>query len=187
MIHDGSKVAELEALLFYHGDPISHEDIAKFLDISKKEVRPLLLEYQNILSSREEGGLELLLSDFEVQLVTSPKHGDLFRKLQEEELKEELTPAALQALSVVAYLGPLTRPEIDYIRGVNSSFTLRGLILRGLVNRVTGGKRGAFQYSASFEFLKHMGIGSAEGLPEYAKYKSVLERLREQSQIISND
>ena len=181
------RIAQLEAFLFYHGEPISEDELAKFLKLEKKEVRSALETYRGVLREREGGGLELLFSDSEVQLVTKPAHAALLKKLQEEELEEELTPAALQTLSVVCYLGPLTRPEIDYIRGVNSSFTLRGLVVRGLINRNSGGKRGAFRYAVSFEFLKHMGIRGQEELPEYEKYTGLLQRLREQGQKISND
>ena len=187
MAMTNEKIAQLEALLFYHGEPTSHDDIAKFLGIQKKDVLNLLREYEDNLSRRDGGGLELLHSGSLVQLVTRKEYADVFKKLQDAELKEELTPAALETLSVVAYLGPLTRPEIDYIRGVNSSFMLRALFLRGLIERLKGGKRGAFQYSASFEFLKHMGINGQEELPEYDKHKGLLERLREQGQTISND
>ncbi len=180
-MQESDMMAKLEALLFYHGEPISREDIAKFLEISKKEVQPLIESYNHIVNARKEGGLELLVSDSEIQLVTKKQCAEIFKKLQDKELREDLTPAALETLSVVAYLGPLTRPEIDYVRGVNSSFMVRGLVLRGLLKRSVGGKRGAFAYSASFEFLKHMGIRAQEELPEYEKYKGLLQRLREQN------
>lgn len=181
MMKESDTIAKLEALLFYHGEPISWEDIAKFLGIQKKEVQSLIEMYERALKEREGGGLELLRSESEAQLVTKRECGEIFKKLQDKELKEELTPAALETLSVVAYLGPLFRPEIDYVRGVNSSFMLRALMLRGLLERTKGGKRGAFRYAASFEFLKHMGLRGQEELPEYAKYKGLLERLREQN------
>ena len=100
---------------------------------------------------------------------------NISEKLAKEEFKEDLTPAALETLSVVAYLGPMPRSMIDYVRGVNSSFMLRNLLMRGLVERTLSEKRkNVYEYRVSFDFLKHMGIGTIGELPEYEKYKNIL-------------
>ena len=89
-----------------------------------------------------------------------------------EDLKEELTPAALETLSLIAYFGPLSRPQIDFVRGVNSSFIVRNLSVRGLVDRKQG-KGNAYVYTASVDFLKYMGAGSVQKLPDYEKYREM--------------
>lgn len=175
-------LAQLEALLFYHGEAVTFKRIASVLKIMEKRAEELALEYKRELEGRERGGFALLLDNEKVQLVTKPEFHALFEKLAQEELKEELTPASLETLAIIAYLGPLSRPEIDYIRGVNSSFMLRNLFLRGLVERKKGAKKGgAFAYSASFDFLKHIGLQSVSKLPEYEKYHEVLQRLGAQA------
>ncbi|MEK7089850.1 MAG: SMC-Scp complex subunit ScpB, partial [Patescibacteria group bacterium] len=89
--------------------------------------------------------------------------------------------ASLETLSLIAYLGPVPRASIDYIRGVNSSFTIRSLVMRGLVER--GNEKGAsFHYRITERFLKHMGLTSIEQMPEYAKYKETLKQYEEQLQ-----
>ena len=91
-----------------------------------------------------------------------------------DEFRESLTPAALETLALVAYLSPVTRATIDYIRGVNSSYSMRNLSLRGLVER--GEEKGAsFRYSPTQDFLKHIGISNIKMLPEYDRYHTLLE------------
>lgn len=171
-------LAQLEALLFYHGEAVTFKRIASVLKITEDRAEELALEYKKELEAREQGGFALLLDKEKVQLATKPEFHTLFEKLAQDELKEELTPASLETLAIIAYLGPLSRPEIDYIRGVNSSFMLRNLFLRGLVERKKGVKKGgAFAYSASFDFLKHIGLERVGELPEYEKYHTVLEKI----------
>ena len=175
-------IGQLEALLFFHGEAISEKKIASFLDLKGKEAKALLDRYEKVLRTREDGGLQLLRDGAKAQLVTREGNKEISKQLVKEDLKEELTPASLETLAIISYLGPLSRPEIDYIRGVNSSFMLRHLILRGLVERVSGVKKshGAHAYQVSFAFLKHMGLEKVEKLPEYEKYTDLLERMREQ-------
>ncbi|MDP2703623.1 MAG: SMC-Scp complex subunit ScpB [bacterium] len=183
------KIAQLEALLFYHGEAVTFKRIASVLKTTEKEAEELVLEYEKELRGRERGGFALLLDKEKVQLVTKSELHSIFEKLAQEDLQEELTPASLETLAIIAYLGPLSRPEIDYVRGVNSSFMLRNLFLRGLVERKKGVKKGgAFAYSTSFDFLKHIGLEDVSKLPEYERYHSVLEKMRRQEspEVISN-
>ena len=176
-----NRLAQLEALLFYHGEAVTLKRIASVLKTTEKRVEKLVLEYKKELESREQGGFTLLQDRGKVQLVTKPEFRSIFEKLVSDELKEDLTPASLETLAIIAYLGPLSRAEIDYIRGVNSSFMVRNLVLRGLIDRQKGlKKRGAYAYTASFDFLKHIGLGKTEDLPEYERYHDVLQKLEEQ-------
>ncbi|MAF80354.1 SMC-Scp complex subunit ScpB [bacterium] len=178
-----NRLAQLEALLFYHGEAVTLKRISSILKTTEKRVEKLVLEYKKELEAREQGGFTLLQDKGKVQLVTKPEFRSIFEKLVSDELKEDLTPASLETLAIIAYLGPLSRAEIDYIRGVNSSFMVRNLVLRGLIDRQKGlKKRGAYAYTASFDFLKHIGLGKTEDLPEYEKYHDVLQKLEEQEQ-----
>ena len=120
------------------------------------------------------------------QLATKPDLAWLGQKLVQEEFKEELTPATLETLSIIAYLGPVARSTVDYIRGVNSSFILRALLVRGLVTRhFQEARKNTFEYKVSFNFLKHLGLGKIEELPEFEKYKNILTSF-EASQVPEN-
>jgi segregation and condensation protein B len=175
MEHLDKKLAELEALLFIHGEPLSRKKLCALLQVSGDELTELLTAYSERLKDQSRG-LALLLSGERVQLVTKPAYGEMLKGFLKEELKEELTPAALEALSIIAYLGPIPRSRIEYLRGVNSSFTLRNLLLRGLVEREANPERGAgsFVYQVSMDCLRALGLASQEELPEFARFREIV-------------
>jgi segregation and condensation protein B len=89
-------------------------------------------------------------------------------------LKEDLSPASLETLAIVAYKGPINRIEIDNIRGVNSSFILRSLLIRGLIDRqIDAHRANAYSYKPSFDLIRKLGIDSLEQLPDYEKFKTL--------------
>lgn len=182
-----SKLAELEALLFYNGEPMDIQKIASILVLKEDEVSNLIDELKTKLESDSSSGIFVLTKGRQVQLATKPEFNFILQKLVENELKEQLTPATLETVSIISYLGPITRSQIDYIRGVNSSFILRNLILRGLIERKIGRAKGnVYEYEVSLNFIKHMGIKKIEELPEYEKYKNILQRLETQDLLHNN-
>ncbi len=169
-------MAAIEALLFVYGEPLEIKRIAKILQIDADNIKKALEEL-NKQYSAENRGLRLIFNGDKVQLATKPEFAPLLENFVKEEFKENLTPASLETLSLIAYLGPLSRAQIDYYRGVNSSFILRSLLIRGLIERFSDPKRpNTYLYQASFDLLKYLGISKAEDLPEYQRFK-----------IISND
>lgn len=157
-------------LLFLSGDVVPVKKLAEFLGISKEEV----IENTPFIKSKlEEIGLTLLVSNEGVSIVTKPEQSALVESWTKEELKGDLTPAALQVLTLVAYLGYPTREQISYIRGVQSSQSIRVLSVRGLINRV------GEICSLTSESLKQLGITKVEELPEYEKmHNELLEKLQ---------
>ncbi len=169
------KLAELEALLFIYGEPFSYKKAEKVLDVSREELSSLVEEFGKRLSA-EGRGLSLLTDNEKIQLVTKPQFGKLLESFVKAELSGDLTPASLETLSIILYLGPIPRGEIDYRRGVNSSFTLRNLLLRGLIEKSSDKEhQGSYLYQASFDLLKHLGITKKEELPEYEKFKPLIK------------
>ncbi len=176
-MNNEEKTAALEALLFSYGEPIAIGKAAKFLEMKEEECAALAEKLSADLNRNPASGFAILRNGEEIELATKPSLSWVFKKLIEEEFKEELTPAALETIAVVAYLGPVTRAVIDYVRGVNSTFILRNLLIRGLVSRhLQSGKKNVFEYRVSFDFLKHMGLARVEDLPEYQKYKNILQK-----------
>jgi segregation and condensation protein B len=177
MEENNQKFKELEALLFTYGEPLNIKNIAKFLDIKKDACEEIIKIYEEMLKNNPSGGLMILRNADEIQLVTKPELQKIGEKIIQEEFKEELSPAGLETLSIIAYLGPIPRATIDYIRGVNSSYTLRNLLMRGLIQRSVNSHKGnIYEYLISFDFLKHIGLNKPQELPEFEKYKDVLER-----------
>ena len=171
------KLAELEALLFHYGEPIAIKKIAKFLKIKEDECEELLGGLEQKLKEDPDRGLMLLRQGERSQLAAKPEFKSVNENLIREEFREELSPASLETLSIIAYVGPIPRSMIDYVRGVNSSFILRSLLMRGLVKREPDPKRkNAYEYRVSFDFLGHIGLSKQEELPEYEKYKDILQK-----------
>jgi segregation and condensation protein B len=168
------KLSELEALLFIHGEPLPKKRIAAILEISEEEADASLaaLEERLALPGR---GLVLIKDNEKVQLVTHPRFHKILEGFVKEQLSDDLTPAALETLAIIAYFGPISRARIEYQRGVNSSFILRSLLLRGLVERIPDpAVKNSYLYGPSLDLLKHLGISKKEDLPEFQKFRELL-------------
>lgn len=164
---------KIEALLFFSGEPLELEKIADFVEVGKEQIKEII-ENLKIDYQTNNRGLTLVIFDNRVQLTTSPETKGVIEKFLQKTLKEELTPAAIETLAIIAYKGPLTRSEIDNIRGVNSSYILRNLLIRGLIDRGVDSRRAnAYIYKISFDFLRKMGVEKIEELPEYQKYHNL--------------
>ena len=162
----------IESVLFFLGEPVATSRLCRITDKKESEVYEALSVLKNNLKER---GLALLEKDDKIFLTTSQESSEILKKLQKEELEGELTKAAGEVLSIVIYKNPATRIEIDYIRGVNSSFVLRNLAVRGLVERVIcPNDRRMYQYRPSFELLRHLGIENFANLPDYQELNKIL-------------
>jgi segregation and condensation protein B len=168
--------SKIEALLFALGRPLSRKELVKMLSVSEEEISaaiPLLLD-------SKQGGIALVDDGNEVELRTSAESSTLIEKIRKEEYSREIGKAGLEALSAVLYRGPLTRSEIDFIRGVNSSQTIRTLTLRGLVRKVPNPKdERSFLYEPTTELLSELGVTRAQELPDYADVRQKLQALEE--------
>lgn len=163
----------IEALLFAFGR-MSKAELAKKLSVSGDELNSALVE----LAHKLTGGISLLDDGRMVELRTSSDSAQLVEAVQKEENSRDIGKAGLEALATILYRGPLTRAEIDFIRGVNSSQTLRTLTMRGLVRRVENPKdERSFLYEPTTELLAHLGVASLQQLPDYNSTKEKLSQL----------
>lgn len=173
-----NSTAALESLLFIYGEPVTLEKAAKLLEVKPTELEEMVNNLETQLKTDNSRGLMLSRLADQIQLTTKPDFHKLGEKIVKEEIRETLTSAALETLAVVAYSGPMSRSMIDYFRGVNSSYILRNLLVRGLVERQPDPQRSyVFLYNVSFDFLKHLGMAEQKDLPEYQKYKEVLNNI----------
>ncbi|KKS50185.1 hypothetical protein A2443_01880 [Candidatus Nomurabacteria bacterium RIFOXYC2_FULL_43_16] len=175
---------KIEAILFWKGEPMSRKRLAEILSSSAKasdgQGRIGQLEINEAIEKLKENlknrGIVLIEKDDEITLGTAPELSPLIEKLQKEELNKELSKASLETLSIILYKNGISRSEIDYIRGVNSSFILRALSVRGLVERETDPKDNRrYIYKPSFELMSYMGIKSLEELPDWAEVNGSIE------------
>ncbi|MEK9181884.1 MAG: SMC-Scp complex subunit ScpB [Patescibacteria group bacterium] len=175
---------KIEAILFWKGEPISRKKLAEIFSSSakasdgqgkfgQKEIDEAIEKLKNNLEDR---GIVLLEKENDISLGTAPELSKLIENLQKEELNKELSKASLETLSIVLYKNGVSRSEIDYVRGVNSSFTLRALSVRGLVEKTIDAKDSRrYIYRPSFELLSFMGIKNVEELPDYGEVNKELQ------------
>ncbi len=175
---------KIEGLLFFRGEPISVKKLAELLDAKKDDISEALKTLEEKLADR---GLTLVRKEDEVMLGTKSELGPILEKIRKEELSKELSKASLETLSIILYRDGVTRSEIDYIRGVNSSFILRNLLVRGLIEKTahpTDSRR--YAYKPAFDLLAYLGISNIAELPGYLETKAALENgdMQEESEAI---
>jgi len=165
--------SNVEAVLFYKTEPYSFALLAKFLEVSPEEVRAVCTELQN---ERREGGIRVVMTDTEVALTTAPEESALIEKLRKDELAQDIGKAGAETLSIILYRGPLTRAEVDRIRGVNSTFIIRNLLIRGLIEKRDNPKdsRSAL-YAGTSLLYTHLGITKREELPDFETIMNALD------------
>ncbi len=156
---------KIEAILFWKGEPISCKKLGEILHVGQVEINESV---EKIKENLKERGIVLQEKENDIMLGTNREVSDLIENLQKEELNKELSKASLETLSIVLYKNGATRAEIDYIRGVNSSFILRALAIRGLVEKeIDKEDSRRFIYKPTFELLSFMGVQKVEELPDY--------------------
>jgi len=165
--------SQIEAILFLKSEPLRKGDLAKILGVTLEEIENALFVLEERLKTR---GIILLSKDDDVVLGTSPEMSEVIESLRKEELSKDLGKAGLETLSIILYREPITRAGIDYLRGVNSNFILRNLLIRGLIEKVSNPEdQRSYLYKPSFELLSFLGIKSVEDLPEYDKIQEEIK------------
>jgi len=156
--------AILESLLFVANGPVAIEQLQKALEIPLEEIEAALRALEAGYAS---GGLRLQRKGNEVQLVTAPEYAPYVERFLGLQLSGRLSQAALETLAIVAYRQPVTRAQVEAIRGVNSERVLNNLVARGLiaeVGRLEAAGR-PILYGTTFEFLQYFGLKSLDELP----------------------
>lgn len=160
--------SKIESLLFVAAKPLSVKKIAELAKAEdgqvKESLKKLMTKY-----NQPDNGINLLENGSSYQLAT----GSLNRKLVQDFLKDEMTgelsKPSLETLTIIAYRGPVTKPEIEQIRGVNCSLILRNLLIRGLIQSEDDKKAMKTYYSITFDFMRYLGLTEIKDLPNYEK------------------
>lgn len=171
--------ATLEALLFASGDPLSKKRLAALIGVTPDILQKAADVLREELSGR---GLMLVETDDTFELRTAPEATELIKKLRDAELSRDLGKAGLETLALILYRGSATRADVDYVRGVNSSQTLRSLLVRGLIEKTDDSEdRRRPRYKPTTEALAHLGVGKTAELPHFEELSAIL-REREATQ-----
>ena len=171
----------IESLLFISGHPVTVKKIAEILsscggspeggEISEEEIEKSLKELAEDYEKNNRG-LRLVFFDGKIQLVAASESKQIAEKLIKSDFEEDLSQAALETLAIVAYKGPVSRAAIENLRGVNCSFILQSLAIRGLIDKKNNpGDGRSYIYNVTFDFLKNLGINKLEDLPNYGELK----------------
>ncbi len=178
--------SKIEALLFYKGEPLHISKISELLKEEESSIRNAL---ENLKTERQNTGLVIVENNDEFILGTHPQMGNIIEDIRKDEVTKDLSKAMLETLSIILYKksdsegkkNGVTRSEIDYVRGVNSSFILRNLLVRGLIQKTTDKNDSRrYIYEPTLELLQYMGVENINMLPNYeevlGKLNSTLEK-----------
>lgn len=165
------QISAVEAVLFASGEPVAVQVLIEMLGVTAQEFEPVLQGLA--LRYDEDRGVRLMRFDDSLQLCTRPQYMDLIEKVLQPVRKQTLTQAALETLAVVAYRQPVTRMEIEQIRGVQCDRAVATLLHHGLIAEV-GRKESIGRpilYGTTEKFLQHFALTSLEALPRLAQVK----------------
>ncbi len=163
---EGSLKGRIEAILFVAGEAVAVRDLARALQTGEKEIRETINNLKDEYDFEQRGFILKRFGD-KVQLATRPMYsGDVVRLLQPVQ-QQSLSQAAMETLAVVAYKQPVTRAEVEQIRGVKCDYSLQSLMLKGLIREA--GRKDTIGRPILFcttdEFLSHFGLEDLNGLP----------------------
>lgn len=159
----------IESILFARGEEISFSQLSKIIEVKKDLIISAVNE---IVAQYKEGqsGFGIVKNGENIQMVTNPDNAQFVEKTIKKNLQENMSRTSLEVLAIVAYRGPVSRADIEAIRGVNSSFTLRNLLMRGLIiKNINENDQRGYLYSISTEFIKKMGMHQISELPNFAE------------------
>lgn len=160
-------LGKIEAILFVASKPLSIKKLAKSLEVTEGKVEEAL-ETLQVKFNSDASGIHIMRNEGEVQMSTNPEAEAVVKDFVRHEVTGELTKAQLETLTVVAYAGPITRPELEQIRGVNCSVILRNLLIRDLITEEDNKGKLLPEYQVSMNAMAHLGINQPSDLPGYA-------------------
>ena len=164
---EGNEKGRIEAILFVAGDAVEIRDLARAMETDEKSVLKILGEMESEYDYQQRG---FMLKRFgnKVQLATRPLYADDVVRLLQPVQKQSVSQAAMETLAVIAYKQPVTRAEIEAVRGVKCDYSIQSLLNKGLIQTV--GRRETIGrpmlFGTTDEFLSRFGIRSLEELPE---------------------
>ncbi len=166
----------IEGLLFYKSAPQKKASLVKLYSVSPED---LAVAITHLAQRLEAGATRLIETDTEISLATAPELAPFIEQIRKADIKSDIGKAGAETLAIVLYRGPVSRSAIDRVRGVNSSFILRNLMIRGLVERNANTKGGGYTFSVTPALLSQLGVPSVNNLPEFARITSALEQFED--------
>ena len=184
--------SKIEGLLVYKGEEMTAWELAQLLEVPPQQIDTALI---NLEKSLENRGLVLMRKEDSVLLSINKELSPVIESMRKDEITKDLSKASLETLSIILYknnspsgqISGVNRSEIDYIRGVNSSFILRNLLIRGLIEKSTDEHDSRrLLYKPTFEMLSYMGVTKISDLPDFENIRNQLEKVINQNQTEQN-
>jgi segregation and condensation protein B len=158
--------SQIESLLFVSIKALSLRELGTFFSKSDNEIKEAIEELNKDYKKRKSG-LIIILNNKKYQLSSAPENAKIVKDFLKDESSGELSQPSLEALTIIAYRGPISKLEIERIRGVNCSLILRNLLIRGLIEESFDKKKQENYYSVSHDFVRFLGLKSIDKLPDY--------------------
>jgi segregation and condensation protein B len=160
--------SKIESLLFISAKPMTVKQLADLMKKDQKEIKSagdeLVEDYKN-----KKQGIQIIKNGSKYQMVSSPENAKLVQEFIKDETTGELSRPSLEALTIIAYRGPISKIDLDRIRGVNCSLIVRNLLLRGLIEGKPDKKKRETYYNVTFDFVRYLGINDIHELPDYER------------------
>jgi segregation and condensation protein B len=179
--------SKIESLLFISGRPMSARELAELIKCEVKEIEEvgdsLIKE-----SKERSSGAQIIKNGASFQMVTSPENAALIQEFVKDETTGELSRPSLETLTIIAYRGPVSKTNLDRIRGINCSLILRNLLIRGLIESREDKKRDETYYTITFDFLRFLGLNEVKELPDYERLSKddTIDRILEENPLKEN-
>jgi segregation and condensation protein B len=174
--------SQIESLLFISGRPMSSRELA---DLIKCETKEIELAGGELIAAYKEknAGAQIIKNGSSLQMVTSPENAAIIQEFVKDETTGELSRPSLETLTIIAYRGPVSKTDLDRIRGINCSLILRNLLIRGLIDVREDKKKDESYYTVTFDFLRFLGLNEVKELPDYEKLSQddTIDRMLEDS------
>lgn len=162
----------IEGLLFYKSQPFKKAVLVKQFAVSEEDLR---LTIDTLRKRLESGATRLLETETDIELVTAPTIAPFIEEIRKQDIKADISKAGAETLAIILYNGPISRNEIDRVRGVNSSFILRNLLIRGLIEKTNEKKGNGYTFAITPTLLAHLGVQRKEDLTDFARITDALE------------
>ena len=179
--------SKIESLLFISAKPLAASQLADLLKMDKKEIikgaDELLEQYKT-----SQAGVQIIKDGSKYQMVSAPANAKAVQEFIKDETTGELSRPSLEALTIIAYRGPVSKIDLDRIRGVNCALILRNLLIRGLIDGRFDKKKNETYYTSTFDFLRFLGLNDIKDLPDYTRLHQddTIDRLLAENQEANN-
>lgn len=170
----------IEAILFATAEPYTYASLAKTLGV---QIEDIAKGVEELTTSLADHGITITTLNEVVSLTTKAEFSTIIESIRKEELSKELSKASAETLAVIAYAPGISKSQIEFIRGVNVSYSLRALSMRGLIESKGQGR--AIGYHPTIELLHHFGVTELSQLPEYGATKAKIDGLLNGAEVLS--